>query len=62
MNKISASVLAALLVIGLGACNADASHEQPQIDPPPAITTDSPKASLDRGCTPPNPRHIACAR
>jgi hypothetical protein len=61
MNKISASVLAGLLVLGLGACNADASQGGSQIDPPP-ITTDSSTVSTDRGCTPPTPRHVPCPR
>lgn len=62
MNKISASVLAGLLVLGLGACNADSSKGRAQVDPPAVSPTDTSTVSPDRGCPPPNPRHIACAR
>jgi len=63
MNKISASILAGLFVLGLAACSADPSQGRTQIDRPPVITTDTPTTvAPDRGCPSPHRPHIACAR
>lgn len=62
MNKFGATLLAGLLVLGLGACNAEASQGNSQTDPPPVTNSESPVFLHRPDCARPHPVHVACAR